>query len=158
MIRYALRCGRGHKFEGWFRNSETFDLQASRGEVLCPHCGVIDIEKDLMAPAVKINSARPQAQAAEQNGALEAGAQMVISNPDKRQTMLIEAMARLRETILSEAEYVGKQFPAEARRLAEDETTNAKPIYGEATLEQLRDLLDDGIKVLPIPSIPKDHN
>ena len=159
MIRYALRCGRGHKFEAWFRDSKTYDMQAASGEVVCPHCGVIDIEKDLMAPNVQTAKAQKPQMVAEPAIASEAAPRETVLAPtDKRQAMLIEAMQRLRDTILKEAEYVGDQFSTEARRLAEEDAPAHKPIYGEATAQEVQELLEEGIKVLPIPAIPKDHN
>ena len=149
MIRYALRCGRGHKFEAWFKDSATYDMQASRGEVQCPHCGIIDIEKDVMAPAVKKSAAEAQPLAQRE---------AVIAPTDKRQAMLIEAMQKLRDTILAEAEYVGERFSEEARRMHEDEIVPQRPIYGEATADEVRELIDDGINVMTIPSVPKDRN
>ena len=53
MIRYALACADGHEFEAWFRNSEDFDVQKHRGLVECPHCGSIEVAKQLMAPSVR---------------------------------------------------------------------------------------------------------
>lgn len=52
MICYTIQCDKGHKFEGWFRNSATYDTQAKSGDVLCPECGSIKISKAPMAPAV----------------------------------------------------------------------------------------------------------
>lgn len=150
MIRYALRCGRGHKFEAWFKDSQTYDLQAARGEVACPHCGIIDIEKDVMAPAVR--------KAQEAEAPAETARGTVLSPRDKRQALLIEAMQKLRDTILAEAEYVGERFPEEARRLHHEEITPERAIYGEASPEEVRELLEEGVKVMPLPDVPKDRN
>ena len=30
MIRYSLRCERGHEFESWFQDSASFDRQLKR--------------------------------------------------------------------------------------------------------------------------------
>ena len=50
MIRYQLRCSRGHGFEGWFRGSDAFADEVQR--LACPICDDRSIEKAIMAPAV----------------------------------------------------------------------------------------------------------
>jgi outer membrane protein OmpA-like peptidoglycan-associated protein len=52
VIAYTLRCHRGHEFDGWFRSSSAFDEQSERGQLTCPSCNSIRIEKAVMAPAV----------------------------------------------------------------------------------------------------------
>lgn len=66
MIRYALRCEAEHAFEGWFRSSDDFDSQASRGLVACPECGSTHVERALMAPAVATGRAKDARAAAVQ--------------------------------------------------------------------------------------------
>ena len=52
MIVYSVKCANGHEFEGWFGSSSSFDREVAAGEVPCPECGSIKIEKAPMAPAV----------------------------------------------------------------------------------------------------------
>ena len=52
MIHYQLRCGQSHGFDGWFKDSASFEKQAKRGLIECPECGGTDVERALMAPAV----------------------------------------------------------------------------------------------------------
>ena len=52
MIRYALRCERGHAFESWFQDSSSFEKQAKRGLVSCPTCDSVKVEKSIMAPQI----------------------------------------------------------------------------------------------------------
>ena len=86
MIHYALRCGGGHEFDGWFKDSASFDQQASRGLLDCPICADRRVERALMAPNVRTRqavrpvidaeAAPPPAQAGgrKRGGAGEAGA------------------------------------------------------------------------------------
>ncbi|MGH7108241.1 MAG: DUF1178 family protein, partial [Acetobacteraceae bacterium] len=39
MIHYQVRCQAGHEFDGWFKDSATFDRQVKRGLIECPVCG-----------------------------------------------------------------------------------------------------------------------
>jgi len=54
-----------------------------------------------------------------------------------------------------QAENVGENFPEEARRIHYDEAP-ARAIRGVATADETRDLLEEGILVLPAP-IPPDE-
>jgi hypothetical protein len=56
MIRYDLVCEKGHEFDGWFRDSDTYDKQAKRGLVSCTHCGTAKIQKQIMAPGIPSKS------------------------------------------------------------------------------------------------------
>ncbi|KAB0677067.1 DUF1178 family protein [Aureimonas leprariae] len=136
MITYSLRCtGGGHGFDGWFRSSEDFEKQRRLSLVECPHCGSTEVEKGLMAPAVS---------ASREVGAAEAAATFA-----KLQAMAREARAK--------SDYVGKEFAAEARKIHYGET-EARSIYGEATLPQVKALADEGIAAVPLPPLPEDKN
>ena len=50
MIRYNLRCERGHTFESWFQSSASYDSQVKRKLVTCATCGTTKVEKAIMAP------------------------------------------------------------------------------------------------------------
>ena len=52
MIRYRLKCRRGHEFEGWFSGSAAFDRESKQGRVACPTCGTSKVSKALMAPRI----------------------------------------------------------------------------------------------------------
>lgn len=50
MILFALRCTRGHQFEGWFRDGDGFEAQQKASQISCPECGETKVEKAVMAP------------------------------------------------------------------------------------------------------------
>lgn len=54
------------------------------------------------------------------------------------------------------AENVGERFPEEARRIHYDEVP-ARTIRGIASADETRDLLEEGILVLPAPVPPDDE-
>ena len=68
MIAYTLRCHRGHEFDGWFRDSTAFDQQSERGQLSCPSCSSIRIEKAIMAPAVSGTKKSMRSKAADAKG------------------------------------------------------------------------------------------
>ncbi|MBB3952046.1 DUF1178 family protein [Aureimonas jatrophae] len=149
MIRFALRCNEaGHAFEGWFRSNEDFDAQAARDLLSCPVCGSAKVEKALMRPAVAHRAEReaPVAPvAAHGNGAPPEFVEMVRKMQD------------LARKVRAESDYVGRGFAAEARRIHYGETEERR-IYGEASGDEVRSLLDEGITALPLPPLPEDAN
>ncbi|KQZ49212.1 hypothetical protein ASD54_14735 [Rhizobium sp. Root149] len=142
MIRYTLVCDNAHSFEGWFSSSSDFDQQVESGFLTCPVCNSASVYKALMAPSV--STARKQEQ--RQQVAMDIARQ--------------EAIAKLREavqTIRSSAEDVGERFPEEARKIHYGETEQ-RGIIGQASLNEVRELIDEGIEVAPLPVLPEDAN
>ena len=127
MIRYDLRCDKGHDFDGWFRDSAGFDVLNRAGQVTCTHCGSSKVEKALMAPRV-------------------ASAGELTSPRDERE----KALEALRKQVEENSDYVGMSFAAEARAMHEGRSPE-RAIHGEAKLEEARQLLEDGIPVAPLP-------
>ena len=61
MIRYTLKCAKGHDFDGWFASAAAFDKLHAAGMVACTLCGATEVEKALMAPALRADE-RPRSQ------------------------------------------------------------------------------------------------
>lgn len=142
MIRYELSCDNGHAFEGWFGSADDFDRQQKMALVSCPTCGSAHIAKRLMAPSV--STARKKQQ--RQDIAVQTGQR--------------EMMSKLREivsTIRANSEDVGERFPEEARKIHYGETEQ-RGLIGRATAEEVRDLLEEGVDVAPLPVLPDDTN
>jgi hypothetical protein len=151
MIRYALVCEHNHTFEGWFASSSTYEKQAKRGLVTCPSCGSTKVEKAIMAPAVQQSRGRDS--------------RPDPGSPDKPQVAIVSEQERelrrklkeLREHLIKNADYVGGQFPEEARRMHYGEIKR-RSIYGEATPEEARELREEGIEFHPLPRLPDEFN
>jgi hypothetical protein len=143
MIRYGLVCERRHEFESWFRDSAMCDDQLRSGALECPVCGSAQIEKQLMAPAVRTGR--------------EIAKQRVAAPGDARQKKLLETMRQLRRKVEDNAEYVGERFSEEARRIHYQEAAE-RGIYGEATPEEAKALAEEGIEAHPLPWLPEDAN
>jgi len=121
MILFNLLCARDHEFEAWFRNGDAYEDQAAEGVISCPHCGDGEVRKAPMAPRLAKGVAKRE-----------------------------DALAELRRAVESQFENVGERFADEARQIHYGEA-EARPIYGQASLEQVKDLLDEEIPVLPLP-------
>lgn len=140
MIRYALRCDKGHEFEGWFRSSDAFDLLAGAGQVACTLCGSCRVSKALMAPSLP-DKARA---ASDAPATPEAGAEARAK----------AALARLRAEVEANSDYVGTRFADQARAM-HDGDMPSRPIHGEARPDEARRLIEDGVPVAPLPFIPR---
>lgn len=147
MIRYDLICDKGHEFDGWFRNSATYDKQARRGFVACSVCGSSKVEKQLMAPGIPAKSNRKD----------EVPQKMVAGPVDPRVAMMMKMMREMRQHVEENADYVGDKFAEEARKIHFAET-EARGIYGEATADEATALIEEGIEVFPLPRLPEDGN
>lgn len=62
-----------------------------------------------------------------------------------------EAAAKLRRKIAEEFEFVGDRFAEEARAMHEGDQQE-RPIWGQATLEEAKALVEEGVPVAPLPA------
>lgn len=155
MIRYSLACDAGHRFDSWFGDSAAFDDLAGRGLVSCPNCSSTNVAKSIMAPAVISNSAVP-ARLPPSVPVAALGAENV-SLLDQRQKELRNLVKGFRDKVLAATQDVGPQFPEQVRRMHDGEIPH-QDIRGQATVEEARALLDDGIGILPVPVLPDEFN
>ena len=132
MIKYRLTCDADHEFEGWFRDSSDFDVQADKGLIECPSCGSDAIREAVMAPAV----ARRDGSRKERLAALHKD--------------MAKAVARARDYVEKNFDYVGDKFPEEARKIHYGETEE-RGIYGEASGKEVKELIDEGVQIAPLP-------
>ena len=136
MIRYALTCDHGHDFEGWFGASGDYDDQQARGLLECPVCASRGVRKQIMAPA--ISGTKRTARDVE---------------PAQMQAMMMEAAGRIRRHVEETFDDVGDAFASEARAIHEGRAED-RGIYGQATPKEVRDLVEDGVPVAPLPPEP----
>ena len=134
MIRFSLTCPEHHAFDSWFADSAAFEALQKAGHLSCPECGSSKIGKALMAPAVvqSRKSKAPSTAQAEDQAA---------------------AIAEMRRQIEANSDYVGGEFVTEARKMHLGEVQE-RSIYGEANLDEAKELLEEGIPVLPLPFLP----
>jgi hypothetical protein len=138
MILYDLVCQREHRFESWFRNSNVVEKLIKAGEVSCPSCGSKKVQKAPMAPRIAKSDEQHQAASAE-HSALEAAMEKANA-----------ALSELRQVIEKNFDHVGDKFPDEARRIHYGEVKE-RGIYGNASPDEAKKLLEEGIEVYAIP-------
>lgn len=156
MIRYTLACEAGHGFESWFPSSASYDDQAARGLVACPVCGSARVGKSMMAPAIARSSdhGARNAEPSAETPVPAAAPQLAMSEPEQRLRAL---MQNLRAEATRDADDVGTRFPEEARRIHYGEV-ETRAIYGQASLDEARALIDEGIAVAPLPPAPDERH
>jgi len=116
-------------FEGWFDNTKEFNNQKKRKLINCPNCENSNIKKALVAPNVSKKS---------------------NSKTIKNKKTLASNINKIKKIVEENFDYVGDNFSEEAKKIKYGETKD-RPIYGEATIEQTKELLEEDINVTPLP-------
>jgi hypothetical protein len=158
MIRYNLRCERGHGFESWFQSSAAYESQEKRKLVSCPACGSVKVERAIMAPQIvskRASRAEPEPVATPASTEVTTPASTPLMMAHERE--LRAKIKELRDHIVKNADNVGERFPNEARKMHYGDIEH-RPIYGEASPEEARSLIDEGVEVSPLPVLPDDRN
>ena len=143
MIKYSLICDKDHDFEGWFASSSDYDEQRKRGFVECPQCGSQKVSKALMAPGVA--------------GTKKTAENKTMAVAPQLPKEMVDKLREIKQHIEKNSENVGDKFPEEARKIHYGET-EARGIYGKATVEEAVDLAEEGVNVVPIPDLPEEKN
>ena len=130
MIVFNLICSDcNFAFEGWFDNTKIFNSQKKRKLINCPNCESSNISKTLVAPNVSKKS---------------------NSKKIKYKKTITNNIKKIKKIVEENFDYVGDQFSEEAKKIKYGETID-RPIYGEATIEQTKELIDEDINVTPLP-------
>ena len=140
MIQFTLKCADDHRFESWFPSADAFEKLKASGHLACAVCGSTQVEKAVMAP--RVSTARGKAEGSEETGPLSAPA-----SPAE------QALAELKAHVEANSEYVGMEFAREARAIHDGDAPE-RAIYGEAKPEDAKKLVEDGVKVAPLPFRP----
>lgn len=146
MIVFDLICDAGHRFEGWFGSSGDYSQQLAEGLLTCPHCGSDAVTKAPMSPAVgRKGNQQPAAMSAPSD------AQPVSNAPMPPEVAkALEQLAKAQAQALKNSTWVGNTFAEQSRAMHYGEREQ-QIIHGQATAEEARDLLDEGIAVAPLP-------
>ncbi|WP_420140745.1 DUF1178 family protein [Sphingomonas sp.] len=141
MIVYDIACPAGHVFEAWFGSSADFEDQRERGLLTCPVCGAGEVSKAVMAPAVAPKGNSRDDRPVPMRGGPPAPAEMKA---------MLAALARAQAKALEGSEDVGRRFADEARAMHEGDADERR-IHGQATVEEAKALVEDGVPVMPLP-------
>ncbi|MEM8540367.1 MAG: DUF1178 family protein [Pseudomonadota bacterium] len=139
-MKFQLECKNNHAFEGWFRSNDDFEKQQKHGLLECPICGTHEVSKTLMAPSVATGRSKEK---------------IAVAAGQAAQQQMMAKMMELAKEVKSKADNVGEKFPEEARKIHYGES-EARAIYGKATTDEVSELVDEGVDILPLPDIPED--
>ena len=157
MIHYNLRCDKGHAFESWFQSSSAYETQEKRKLVSCPICGSAEVERAIMAPQIVSKKRRESTVPAPPPPSTEVAAPTSTPLLMAQERELRAKLKELRDHIVKSADNVGERFPVEARKMHYGDIEH-RPIYGEASPDEARALIDEGVEVTPLPILPDDRN
>ena len=140
MIKYILKCNKGHEFESWFSNSEEFEKLNKKKFLECIFCSSKSISKSIMSPMISNSSSK------DRN----------FETINKEMANEKRKLLKLRKFIENNFDYVGKDFSRKVREIYYDKKSN-KAIYGTATFKEREELAEEGIDLLSIPWVNKDN-
>ncbi len=169
-IVFDLECRSAqHRFEGWFKSSDDFARQQERGLVECPHCGSAEVGKAVQAPRLgrkgnqrmEAVSAPVPAKVAAEVPAASVPPVAAPGPPRELSPQAVEALrtlAAMQANALKSSRFVGESFVEDARAMHYGER-DSESIHGHATVEQAKELLEEGIAVaaLPFPVLPPEQ-
>jgi len=144
---FDLLCVNDHRFEGWFASIDDFERQRDGKQIACPLCGDMQVVKVPAASYVNTGGSdrapRPVPHAEQREA----------PTPEQVQyaNLRSEVLAKVVEYVMKNTEDVGTAFPEEARKIHYGETPERK-IRGVASQQEVTDLRDEGIEVVPLPA------
>lgn len=139
MIKYSLKCDKEHSFEAWFSDSLNFEKQNKKKLISCPSCSSLEITKNIMAPNISSK---------------KKNSNKINQKKDKVEMVL----NKVRKHVENNFDYVGDKFADEARSMHYGEKEE-REIYGETTIEDAVELIEEGVNVQPMPGVnPKLKN
>ncbi len=127
-------CSNGHSFEAMVASVDDFEKQKKEGLFRCPICDSPQVDRQLSAPHVKADN-----QSSRQPTSVDE----------------LEKAVKAVRSLLKKSEFVGDKFAEEARSIHSGKSPE-RLIHGTPTTEEVVELIDEGIEILPIPQLKTD--
>ena len=141
MIKYKLFCsGCAQNFDSWFGTSKEFEKLKKNKLLSCPNCNSSKIEKSLMSPSIINNKSK--------NSDLNS----------KKYVEVKKELKKYKKFIKNNFDYVGENFSYEARSVHYNNKKRTKGIYGKASIDEIKELSEEGIETEMIPWINENEN
>ena len=138
MIKYKLVCKECNlTFDSWFASSDEYEKLKKKNILNCHNCDSTKVEKTLMAPKLK------------------------LKNSDKKDLKFLKVYKKIKEYqkfIKKNFNFVGENFAYEARSIHYNNKKNSKGIYGIASIDEIKELKDEGIDTEMVPWIEDKNN
>lgn len=164
MILFDLVCDQGHTFEAWFKDSRTFEMLKSSGHLTCETCGSTHVSKAIMAPRLspRVGAEKSGRQFTQtdvplapeivaETSAAAPSDSVAVKVSDTQHAEIRKILNKVRTYVEKNFDNVGDKFADEVRAMAYGEAEE-RGIYGEATAQDVKDLLDEGIDVMSLPT------
>jgi len=135
MIKYALKCDCGHRFDSWFQSGKAYDALQAANQVVCPACGASTVRKAPMAPGVPAK-----------------GKSETTQKLQDLQDRLVSTITKVQTEIQNNCEDVGDNFAEEARKIHYGEAP-ARGIYGHTTDDEAKELAEEEVEFARVPWI-----
>ena len=140
MIKFKLTCKNCLKsFDSWFSSSKEFEKLKKLKYINCIKCNSRNIEKSLMAPNV-LNSKKD------------------TFEKNRKLNKIRKKIKEYQKFVEKNFKYVGNNFSYEARSIHYNKNKNKIGIYGNASLDEIRDLKEEGIETEVVPWIKDKEN
>ena len=137
MIIYDLKCEKGHTFEGWFKDQQTWTLQKSQKLVSCPVCSSTNIEMVPFSITIRGKDSR------------------AANKLQEKEISPAGALRMLHQYIDKNFEDVGDKFAEIALKIhyGDEEKRNIK---GTSTPQEEDNLKEEGVQFIKVPFFKMD--
>ena len=139
MIAFDLQCSKGHIFEGWFDNLESYEKQNSRKMVSCPHCNDTKIRR-VLSPVTSIKSSPNP-----------------LTDSNNKNIDYKKLAKEMVNYIHNEFEDLGTDFAKEALKIHYG-VSKERNIRGSATENEENILKQEGVQFFKIPLLNKEDD
>ena len=142
MIKYNLICKNCDKsFDSWFASSKEYEKLKKLKHINCYNCNSLKVDKSLMSPNI-VNSKKEKFEKIN----------------TKKFENIKKTIKKYQKFIQNNFEYVGENFAYEARSIHYKSKKKSKGIYGNASLEELKELKEEGIETELVPWVNEKDN
>lgn len=131
MIIFDLQCSSGHSFEGWFDDSQAFEIQREQGLLTCPICNDRTICKMPSTFAIKTSQ--------------------LAAPPEPKAEDLAALGEKIVEFVEKNFDDVGTDFAKEALKMRYG-VAEQRNIRGQSTSEEEKMLREEGVPFFKIPA------
>jgi hypothetical protein len=137
VIIYDLKCEKGHTFEGWFKDQQTWTLQNSQKLVSCPVCSSTNIEMVPFSITIMGKDSR------------------AANKLQEKEISPAGALRMLHQYIDKNFEDVGDKFAEIALNIhyGDEEKRNIK---GTSTPQEEDNLKEKGVQFIKVPFLKMD--
>ncbi len=142
MIKYKLICKScNFSFDSWFASSQEYEKLKKRKFINCHNCNSYKVQKSLMAPKL-ISTVKKDK----------------LNRNDLKIEQINNKLKEYQKFIKKNFDYVGKNFAYEARSIHYNSKKREKGIYGTASMDEVKELREEGIDAEMIPWVKDDKN